>query len=163
MSYTERQSAAVPVWVLPVITAGLAGALVDAIYFSAKAVLMNMSPAYVLRSIATFWQGPTAMSGGVPSAAIGAATHVALAIAMAFGFYLARSRLAVLRGSVLLAGLIYGLFLYVVMYLIVLPIRWPSLFPQFDGWNGVQDVAAHIAVGITFAYLLRERSRPAFA
>ena len=163
MAYTERPSAAPPDWVRPVVVAGLAGALVDAAYFSAKAVIMGMSPAYVLRSIATFWPGPEAMGGGMPSAMIGAATHVVLAVAMAAGFFWARPRVRLLRGSVLTAGLAYGLFLYVVMYLVALPIRWPSLFPQFDGWNGVQDIAAHLAVGITFAWLLRNRAEDGYS
>lgn len=155
MTYSERHSMDSAWPVRSVFTAGVAGALVDAAYFSGKALLMGQSPIGVLQSIAAFWLGDGAFSGGLPSAAFGAATHLGLATAMAAGFLLARSRARFFRGPPIQSGVAYGLFLYLAMYLVVLPIRWPSLYPQFDGWNSVQDIAAHLAVGVTFAYYLR--------
>ena len=58
------------------------------------------------------------------------------------------------------AGVLYGLFLYLLMFMVVLPIRWPALYPRFTGLGSILDIAAHLAVGITFALLLRETDSP---
>lgn len=160
MAYTERQLADYSGPLRATLVAGLGGAAVDAIYFSSKALVMGQSPISVLQAIAAFWLGKDAFGGGPQSAALGAATHVGLATAMAGGFLLARPHLRWLRGSVVQAGVLYGLFLYLLMYLVVLPIRWPTLYPNFTGLGFILDIAAHLAVGITFAILLKAMDSP---
>lgn len=157
MTDAERPSMGADWPLRAILVAGIAGALVDAVYFCGKALLTGDSPAAILRSIAAFWLGKDAFSGGLPSAALGAATHLGLAILMAAGFQAARLRIRFLSRNLVAGGLAYGLFLYLLMYLVVLPARWPQLYPRFDGWGSVQDIAAHLAVGVCFAYFL---SRP---
>jgi hypothetical protein len=160
MAYTERHSVDFVGPSSAVLIAGLAGAAVDAVYFTSKALVMGQSPVSVLQSIAAFWLGKDAFDGGPQRAALGAATHVGLAIVMAAGFILARPHLRWLRGPAVQAGVLYGLFLYLLMFMVVLPIRWPSLYPSFTGLGSILDIAAHLAVGITFALLLKETASP---
>ena len=142
-----------------VIFAGLIGAAIDAIYFSVAASIKGGSPEGVLQSIASFWFGPASMGLGALSIVVGGATHVGLAILMALGFMLLDSRRDFLPTSALPAGLVYGAFLYVVMYYAVLPLRWPELYPRWDGWSSLLDIGVHIAMGVAFAVVLRRSYR----
>jgi hypothetical protein len=144
-----------------IIIAGLAGALVDGIYFSTVARATGSLPYDVLQSIAAFWLGKAARQEGNASALLGLATHIVVAIMMAAGFAVAMKRLRFLRRSPWLVGPAYGLFLYAVMYFLVLPIRWPKTFLRFHGFISVLDVFAHMAVGLSIAFTLRWRGRSA--
>ena len=137
--------------------AGLIGAAIDALYFSASALMKGHSPVKVLQSIASFWLGPKSMDLGATSALLGVATHIGLSTIMATGFLLLVPRVEILRRSTLVGGLLYGLVLYVVMYLVVLPLRWPALYPRWDGWRSLLDIAVHLAIDLSFAFLFRSR------
>lgn len=140
-----------------VLLAGLAAGVVDAVYFSAKAVIEGGTPIGALQAIAGFWPGGTAGGGGPPSALLGAATHFGLATIMAAGFVVFAPRS--LRSMALRSGATYGVFLYLVMYLIVLPLRWPQIFPRWDGWVSTLDIFIHVAVGITIAEVAAREAR----
>lgn len=134
-----------------ILLAGFAAGAIDAAYFSIGALLKGGSPVRVLHSIAGFWLDKSAVEGGAGSATLGLVTHFALAIMMAAGFVLLRPFLPWLKGPMLLAGLGWGAMLYLLMYLVVLPLRWPALFPRWDGWTSVFDILVHLAIGITIA------------
>jgi hypothetical protein len=134
-----------------IVLAGLAAGALDALYFSLGALLTGKSPVFVLKSIASFWLGKDAFQGGAASATLGLATHFALATLMAAGFVAARPLLPWLRGPVVQAGLIWGATLYAIMYLAVLPLRFPALYPKWNGWTSAMDVGVHLAVGVVIA------------
>ena len=142
-----------------ILLAGLAGGAVDAVYFSAGAVLKGSTPVRVLQGIASFWLDKAALDGGAASAMLGLATHFGLATLMAAGFVLARPFLPGLRGPALQAGIVWGVMLYLLMYLIILPLRWPALYPRWDGWTSGLDVMAHMAVGIAIAATIGRQAR----
>jgi hypothetical protein len=49
---------------------------------------------------------------------------------------------------------IYGLLLWAVMNLVVLPLRWPSLFPHFATQSLVEQLFSHIVlVGLPMAWM----------
>lgn len=64
-------------------------------------------------------------------------------------------RIALLRTWRWSAAAVYGLGLYGVMYLLVLPLRWPGIFPRWDGLFSATDVAAHMAVALAIATVAR--------
>jgi uncharacterized membrane protein YagU involved in acid resistance len=138
-----------------IITAGLAVAAIDAVYFSAGAIAKGNSPVRVLQSIAGFWMGKAAATSGALGALLGAATHIGLAILMAAAFLPAAKVLPLFRAAPPIGGAAYGLLLYCIMYLIVLPLRWPAIFPRWAGWESVLDIGVHIVIGVTIAALLR--------
>ena len=140
--------------------AGFAGGLVDLVYFSAKAEIEGSSPIRTMKAIAGFWLGKAAASGGLETAALGLATHFGLATIMALGYGIATSMMPAVRRQPFVSGPIYGLILYAVMYLGVLPLRWPSIFPRFDGWTLlVLDGLVHIGVGTAIALVFSEKAR----
>jgi hypothetical protein len=134
--------------------AGVAGGLVDAFYFSVLAWMQGRSPFRVLQSIASFWLGAASMYAGAISALLGLATHFGLAILMAAGYAAAAAKLPLLRQRPHTAGPVYGLILYWVMYYLVLPLRWPEIYPRFFGWMSGLDILAHMGVGLAIALVL---------
>lgn len=137
-------------WLGSILLAGVAGALVDGLYFSVKALASGRSPERVLQSIAGFWMDKAALDAGALSAWLGLATHVGLASAMATAYSLAACAPPV-RNRPLSSGVVFGLALYGVMYLVVLPTRWPKVYPRFDGESSVMDILAHVGVGVAIA------------
>ncbi|RYD51584.1 MAG: hypothetical protein EOP60_10685 [Sphingomonadales bacterium] len=99
---------------------------------------------------------PDATNWGMTGAAIGIAVHFAIIGAMAAVFVLAAQRIGWLKRHALTAGIAYGVATWVVMNQIVLPLRWPAIFPQFDAVNVFTQLACHIfLVGIPIALIAR--------
>ena len=92
--------------------------------------IAGMSVSTVLRFVAS---GPFGdVANGSPAwlwAIVGLAVHFALMACMAAVYMLAARHIPMLVRSPLVAGLIYGLLLWILMYWIVRPIRWPELWP----------------------------------
>lgn len=146
-----------------VATAGLAGAAVDFVYATTLGLIDGRGPVKVWQGVAGGWLGKAAGHGGLASAGLGLATHVGIATCMAGAYALAATRLPILYRRPLLMGALYGLPLYGVMYRIVLPLRWPGVFPRWDGMKSVLDVLAHVGVGLAIAFVLSRRRGAASA
>ena len=135
------------------LVATLAAGTLDIVYACIVGLLRERSPMTVLQSVATGWQGGAAFEGGVPSALLGLGTHYGIMLAMAACFGLLSRRVPALRRRPWPTGLIYGLGLYAVMYGIVLPLRFPEIFPRLSGWITVTDIIVHMAVGLIIVRL----------
>lgn len=156
---SERPSPRTSRFLAWTLLAGFAGGLVDAVYFSTMAEVEERSPLRVLRSIASFWLGSAASTGGTQAEVLGLATHFGLATIMAFAYGVTTSATPDIRRRPFVAGPIYGIILYIAMYYFVLPLRWPSLFPRIDGWTTLLDVLVHIGVGTAIALVFSEKAR----
>jgi uncharacterized membrane protein YagU involved in acid resistance len=141
--------------------AGLAGGAVDGIYASLVGVALGRPVLRTWQGVASGWLGKSAAEGGLATGALGLVTHLGIASCMAAVYALAASRLAVLYRRPLLCGAVYGLCLYVVMYRIVLPLRFPAVFPRWDGALSLADIASHIGVGLAIAWVLAGTRRRA--
>ena len=71
--------------------------------------------------------GAPAFGGTVPTAALGLVLHFCIALSAAAIFYLASRAIPILTHHPVIAGLFYGLLIYAVMNLIVLPL---SAYPR---------------------------------
>ena len=140
-----------------VVVAGLAGAAVDFVYATSVGLIDGRGPVRVWQGVAGAWLGKAARDGGLASAGLGLATHIGIATCMAGAYALAATRLPILYRRPLLMGALYGLPLYGVMYRIVLPLRWPGVFPRWDGVKSGLDVLAHVGVGLAIALVLSRR------
>jgi len=138
--------------------AGLAGALIDFVYATAMGAIAGRSPVRVWQGVAGGWLGKAASDGGLASAGLGLVTHVGIATCMAAAYALAAMRLSILYRRPALMGALYGLPLYLVMYRVVLPLRWPAIFPKWDGARSLGDIAAHVGVGLAIALVLSRRA-----
>jgi len=91
---------------------------------------------------------------------LGLLVHFSIMSVMVAVFCVAVARLPRLNANPLLGGLAYGVISYIVMYWIVLALRWPQNFPQTDPVKVFRALLPHlICVGIPLAYLVRWASR----
>jgi hypothetical protein len=101
----------------------IAGAL-DIIYaFIHYGIVYGATPIRILHAVAAGLLGPDAASaGGWSTAALGLGLHFLMTIIMAAVFVFAASRLPLLTRFAWITGPLYGLALYFVMNLIVVPL-----------------------------------------
>jgi uncharacterized membrane protein YagU involved in acid resistance len=143
-----------------IVRAALAGGLVAGTLDIAYAFMAHgargISPAVILRSVASGLLGRDAYAGGMATVALGAALHYLMAIAMAAGFVLMARRWRVLLQAPRVAGALYGLALFGVMNLVVVPLSaaWPGNMPR--GWLLAGALFAHVVlVGLPIALVAR--------
>ena len=108
---------------------------------------------------------PAARDGGTGTAMLGLAVHFTLMAIMVTVFVLAASRLRRLWRQPVLWGFLYGLATYVVMNLIVVPLRWPERWPPSTMSIATQLFCHIVLVGIPVALVTARhfRGRSPFA
>ncbi|MES2313213.1 MAG: hypothetical protein V4566_13055, partial [Pseudomonadota bacterium] len=107
------------------------------------ALLEGHGPFVVLLGIASaVWPG--ARHGGAVGAIAGLLLHFFIMLIMASIYALAAARIGWTRRRPLSAGVLYGLSLWAVMNLVVLPLRWPALFPHFAALGLAEQLFSHI-------------------
>jgi len=113
----------------------------------------------MLRSLAS-GPLPAARGWGAAGAATGLLVHFAIMAVMAAVFMLAHARIAWLRAHPLLAGAAYGVGLWLVMYGVVLPLRFGATFPSAEPLEIAKQLFAHIVlVGLVFGAIARAHGR----
>lgn len=145
---------------LAIALAGLAGGAVDFVYACGVGLVHGRSIENVWQGVASGWLGKAAGQGGLATMALGIVTHFGIATCMAAVYALAATRLKALYQRPLLSGAFYGLALYLVMYRVVLPLRFPAVFPRWDGVQSVTDIASHLGVGLAIALVLARLAPP---
>lgn len=153
----QASSPARPSAISAVVLAGLAGGAVDFVYACVVGMVHGRPVARVWQGVASGWLGKAAAEGGVGATALGIVTHFGIATCMAAAYALAAARVKLLGRRPVPCGVAYGLVLYAVMYLVVLPLRFPAAFPRWDGIQSVTDIASHIGVGLAIALVLSRR------
>jgi hypothetical protein len=97
---------------------------------------------------------------GIAGAALGLLVHFAIMAVMAAIFISAWKRIAVIRAQPVAAGAAYGVVLWLVMYGIVLPLRFGASFPSADPIAIAKQLFAHVVlVGLTFGLVARAAAR----
>jgi hypothetical protein len=132
---------------------------------TAVAGTLDILSAFVFAGMA----GVSVIDGAAPTpgwAAIGLLVHYAIMACMAAAYMIAAPRLPALLRHPILAGLLYGLLLWGIMYWIVKPLRWPDA-PLPHNFQGIAAALfAHcILVGLPIAWIASRhfRRRSAFA
>ncbi|MEA3029712.1 MAG: hypothetical protein QOG13_1037 [Sphingomonadales bacterium] len=148
----------------PILTATLVAGTLDILAAAGLTLFYGGAPTNMLRRVAS---GPFAgaTDWGAGGAALGLATHFALMAVMAAVFMIAAARWRALWTRPLLWGIAYGLATYVVMNLIVVPLRWPEAFPPRFVSVATQLFCHIVLVGIPIALIAARhfRGRSAFA
>ncbi len=118
----------------------------------------GISPITLLQGIASGWLGASAFSGGLSTAALGLASHYLIAFIWTVFFFAAARVFESLTRHRVLVGLGYGVFVWLVMNLLVLPLSnvrhrplhlWPSV---------VGAVILMICIGLPIATIVGRRS-----
>lgn len=145
-----------------VIATAIAGTLdiFAAFFFAGQA---GIGPVQVLHFVAS---GPFGdpVAPGAGFAAAGLAVHFAIMTCMAATYMIAASRLPALLRHPIPAGLGYGLLLWLVMYGVVRPMRWPTMSLPTDPAKFADQWFCHlILVGLPIALVARHYlARPVF-
>ena len=142
---SETLSTDAPKTYRAVVWAGLiAGTLDITSAFVNSGIQGGRSPMWVLQSIASGLLGRDSYSGGVATASLGLAVHFLIAFTAATVFYAASRRLTVLIDRPVVSGLLYGITVWLFMYLVVLPLTFHRSF--------LRPVSA-VAIGLTIHML----------
>jgi uncharacterized membrane protein YagU involved in acid resistance len=136
--------------VLATLVAGTLDILSAVIY----TLIAGHRPIVMLKGLASAVLGDGAIDGGIEIALAGLLIHFAIMAVMATVFVLAAARIPLLRTQWLLAGIAYGIALWAVMNLIVLPLRF-GLHP-FTARALAEQFFSHIVlVGLPIAWFAR--------
>jgi hypothetical protein len=106
-----------------ILVGGLVAGAFDITYATVISYLRKgISPIRVLQSVASGWLGPASFEGGIPTAALGLASHFFIALAAAAVYVLASRYLPILVRQPIVCGAVYGFGIYVVMNYVVIPL-----------------------------------------
>jgi hypothetical protein len=135
----------------PIVIATLIAGTLDIISAFVFAGMAGMSVLGVLKFVASgpFGDAPTETLGW---GLVGLAVHFAIMTCMVTAYMLVAPRFAILLRQPIVAGILYGILLWIIMYWIVRPLRFPEL-PLPHTLKGIgQALFSHcILVGIPIA------------
>jgi hypothetical protein len=111
----------------------------------------GLDPIIVLRYVASGALGAKAMTGGLSTALLGLLFHFAIAFSWTILFFLTLPKLP--KGNWMPYGLLYGVVVWMVMNLIVLPMTRVTMRPFT--WDGILTgaVVLMFAIGLPISYL----------
>jgi hypothetical protein len=107
-----------------------------------------------LQGIAAGLLGTKSYEGGIATAGLGLAIHFFVAFAVVSIFYLASRKIPLLIKQPFVAGVLYGIGVYIVMYWIVLPTAFSTFRHRLA--NELLELAIHIClIGLPTAFIVR--------
>lgn len=110
-----------------ILLAGLIAGVLDIMAAVVTTLLRGRPPVRMLQSIASGVLGLNSYNGGLKTAALGLGLHFMIATGWAAIFFLASRKLTFLVQQPIVSGLLYGIAVYCLMNLVVLPL---SAFPH---------------------------------
>ncbi|HEY6984740.1 MAG TPA: hypothetical protein VH375_01555 [Rhodanobacteraceae bacterium] len=143
-----------------ILVGGGIAATCDIIYAIVYSWIRGVAAERVLQSVASGLLGQPAYEGGATTAAVGLCLHYGMAFLIAAIFWFASRRLRFMTQRAVVAGLLYGVVVYVVMNFVVIPL---SAFPTALTFTPVRvaiNVVAHMVLfGLPIALATRAASR----
>jgi uncharacterized membrane protein YagU involved in acid resistance len=136
----------------PILLATAVSGTLDILFAILLSLLFGRDPANMLRFVAS-GPFPRATEMGAAGALLGLAVHFALMAVMVTVFVLAAQRLPDFIRAPVKWGIIYGLITYVVMNLLVVPLRFPAAFPPKLISIATQLFAHIVLVGLPVALI----------
>lgn len=146
---------------LPALKAGLLVGTLDILSaFLHYYLATGKNPFFILRYIASALLGPAAFSGGTAIEVTGLLFHYLVAFGFTLFFFWLYPRLKITGRSPVVTGSCYGLFIWVVMNLIVVPLSRIGTFPNRVSGILVNAAILILAIGIPLAFIARRHYRP---
>ena len=127
-----------------VVVGGLIGGALDLLFAVSFAAYNGVAPARVLQAIASGLLGEAASSGGTGVEVLGLACHFGISLLWAGLFAVLAWRLPALARRPLVSGPVFGIFVFLGMRLVVLPL---SAYPHpvsFKPLATVLDLLSHM-------------------
>ncbi|HKI02926.1 MAG TPA: hypothetical protein VKK31_13205 [Thermoanaerobaculia bacterium] len=145
-----------------ILVGGAIAGAIDITYAIVFAGFRGAPASRILQSVASGLLGEAAFEGGTATAALGLFLHFFIACLWAAIFYVASRRFPLLIQRAILCGALYGVVVYAVMNLVVLPL---SAFPRqvrFPPLALITGLIVHMfGVGLPIALAARKASRQA--
>jgi hypothetical protein len=114
----------------------------------------------VCRNIAAGILGPAAKHGGIGTWFLGLFLHFFIAVTIAAIYCLSSRRLLFLREYFFVCGLFYGIAVWLVMNLVVLPLSAKHLRGPFELHAMIQGILVHMfLIGLPIAFINAKLSR----
>lgn len=143
-----------------VLRATLLCGVLDALFPTVMALAKGGDVGELWRGVASGPFGDAANGWGPGGAVLGLGVHFCLMALMAAGLAALLRVPAFTSMNWALLGLLYGLATYLVMYGLVLPLRFGTPFPQTDPARIASALFAHLVlVGLPMAWLFKRRPR----
>lgn len=141
--------------IVVILLAGLLAGTLDIGAAFAVYAPRGVSPVRILQGIASGLVGAEAFAGGAAAAALGGLLHYLIATGAAAVYYLASRYVPTLRRCPVASGLAYGVLVYLVMNLVVVPLSAAAQGPFVFRW-ALLIVAIHMfCVGLPIALVVR--------
>lgn len=143
-----------------IISGGLIAGALDILAAFVNSGWRGVSPTRVLQSIASGLLGRDAFSGGFATAALGLVLHLFIATTATAIYYAASRKLKVLVDQPIVCGLAYGIPVYLVMNLVVLPLSAvPFKVSHALGNVATAALILMFCVGLPIALVVRRYSK----
>jgi hypothetical protein len=125
-----------------------------------SAILKRGSPSRLLQAIASALMGKSAFEGGAWTALAGLLIHYCIAFSFATLFVIVYPYLPVLRRHKVVSGLLYGLFAFILMNAVVLPVIGYAPFKFVLIPSLRQAVILMLAIGLPISLITNKYYRP---
>ncbi len=151
---TPRSSASL---LRAILVAGSIVGAMDAVAANAHAYLLRGTPpAAVWRYVASAVFGKSAGTGGSEMVFLGLLFHLTVAIGWTGLFFVAYPRLRLLSANTLVSGMAYGLFVWLMMNFVVVPLTRITVGPIRLTSGTVMMILIHLfVIGVPIAYLAK--------
>jgi uncharacterized membrane protein YagU involved in acid resistance len=143
-----------------IVASGLLAGVCDLLGAIVSSIHRGITPFRILQAVASGWLGMRSYELGYGSAALGLVSHFAIALGWASVFVIASRGVTLLTERPLLAGALYGIAVYWLMQLVVLPL---SAYPhkRLTSWSTILigNVVHVICVGTPIALVTQRLSK----
>lgn len=136
----------------------LAGTLdILAAIFVYSVILHQTTAEKILQSIASGIFKQHAYTGGTQMVFYGLLLHYFIAFAFAYFYYKIYPHVPILKKNIVISGIVYGIFVWIVMNLIVLPIVFPKLpSKEFDLPLIISVLILIFCIGLPIAFVTKK-------
>jgi uncharacterized membrane protein YagU involved in acid resistance len=136
-----------------ILIAGLIAGTLDILAAITQTLLNDRSPITMLKFIASGIFGPEVLKGGSQYAMYGLLFHYIIATGWSVLLFLIYTKVKFFSRNWIITGLIYGLFVWLVMNRVVLPLSNTPPLPFTFGWSMVISCLVIMgAVGLPLSY-----------
>jgi hypothetical protein len=133
----------------------LGGLIAGTLDIGAAALINGRNPIVIVLVIASGLLGKASFQGGLPAVILGLVLQWLMSLLIAAIFVLVSNRIPELKQHWILAGLAYGIGIFVVMNYLVVPLSEIGHLPQFTAWTFGGNLLAMLGFGLLVAFFAR--------